>query len=62
MTDLYRDASRATDARVDDLLSRMTTVEKVAQLGGVWVTSLLRDGRFDPGRAPPSASSTASAR
>ena len=43
----YRDASRSTDERVDDLLARMTLDEKLAQLGGVWVTELVVDDRFD---------------
>jgi len=51
VTDPYRDATLPIDERVADLLSRMTTLEKVAQLSGVWVTSLLRDGRFDAARA-----------
>ena len=33
---------------VDELLGRMTLEEKVAQLGGVWVTALVADDRFDP--------------
>jgi beta-glucosidase len=36
---------RAVD--VDDLLSRMDLDEKLAQLGCVWVTDLVRDDRFD---------------
>jgi len=44
----YRDAARSTDERVKDLLGRMTLEEKVAQLGGVWVTELIRSDRFDP--------------
>jgi beta-glucosidase len=35
------------DARVADLLARMTLEEKVAQLGGTWVTAVVRDDRFD---------------
>ncbi len=37
---LYRDASQPTADRVADLLARMTTVEKVAQLGSAWVFQL----------------------
>ncbi|HWP66521.1 MAG TPA: glycoside hydrolase family 3 N-terminal domain-containing protein [Candidatus Limnocylindria bacterium] len=47
----YRDPARAVDERVADLLARMTLEEKVAQLGGVWVTELVRDDRFDEARA-----------
>ena len=50
-TFLYRDPSAGTDARVRDLLARMTLEEKLAQLGGVWTTALLEDGRFSPARA-----------
>src|SRR3954471_15084842 len=32
---------------VDDLLGRMTLEEKLAQLGGAWVTSLLGNNGFD---------------
>ena len=43
----YRDASRPVDERVEDLLTRMTLDEKVAQLGGVWLTTLARREQFD---------------
>ena len=33
----YKDASLPINARVDDLLQRMTLEEKVAQLQAVWV-------------------------
>jgi beta-glucosidase len=49
--DTYRDPTRSIEARVDDLLARMTLDEKIAQLGGVWITDLLEDGRFSAGRA-----------
>lgn len=49
--DIYRDPARSPEARVDDLLARMTLDEKLAQLGGVWITDLLHDGRFAPARA-----------
>jgi beta-glucosidase len=47
-TDVYRDPSRAIEDRVDDLLDRMTIDEKLAQLGCVWITSLVVHERFDP--------------
>ncbi len=34
---VYRDAQRPLEERVDDLLSRMTLPEKVAQLGSLWI-------------------------
>lgn len=36
MTELWRDPSAPVDARVADLIERMTLEEKVAQLGSVW--------------------------
>jgi beta-glucosidase len=38
---LYLDKTLPVDLRVDDLLNQMTLVEKLAQLGGLWVTDLL---------------------
>jgi beta-glucosidase len=43
--DAFRDPSRSLQDRVEDLLGRMETSEKLAQLGGVWLTDLLDDGR-----------------
>src|SRR5215468_9679961 len=43
----YRDPRLPIDERVTDLLERMTLEEKVAQLGGAWVTDLVAGGRFD---------------
>jgi beta-glucosidase len=37
-----------TDARVDELLDRMTLEEKLAQLGCVWSTQLVADDAFSP--------------
>jgi beta-glucosidase len=37
---LYRDPTRTLDERLDDLLDRMTTAEKAAQLGSAWVFQL----------------------
>src|SRR5690242_10378201 len=51
---LYKDPKAAVDARVDDLLSRMTLEEKIAQISSVWTTkSELFDakGNFDPKKA-----------
>ncbi|TMA63827.1 MAG: hypothetical protein E6J69_16365 [Deltaproteobacteria bacterium] len=50
-TPLYRDPSASLDARVEDLLRHMTLDEKLAQLGGVWVTELITDDGFDVERA-----------
>jgi len=36
-----------TDARVEDLLGRMTLDEKLAQIGSIWLTDLLRGGELD---------------
>jgi beta-glucosidase len=43
----YRDPHLPIDERATDLLERMTLEEKIAQLGGVWVTDLVAGGRFD---------------
>ena len=37
-----------TAQRVEDLLSRMTLEEKLAQLGSVWAFQIVKDGAFDP--------------
>ncbi len=51
----YRDASRSPEARVADLLSRMTLEEKAAQMTCVWqqkVETLVDErGCFDPAKA-----------
>ncbi len=47
----YRDAARSVEDRTRDLLSRMTLDEKLAQLGGVWSTSLLAGGKLSEARA-----------
>ncbi|HWM18574.1 MAG TPA: glycoside hydrolase family 3 N-terminal domain-containing protein, partial [Ilumatobacteraceae bacterium] len=48
---LYRDASRSIPERVDDLLGRMTTVEKAAQLGSAWVFQLAAGTALTPAAA-----------
>lgn len=45
--DVYLDPRRSVAERAADLLGRMTFEEKQAQLTGTWITSLIRDGRFD---------------
>jgi beta-glucosidase len=45
--DLFRDPNAAIDDRVDDLLGRMTLDEKLAQVGSIWLTSLVNGDRFD---------------
>jgi beta-glucosidase len=47
----YRDASLSIEVRVADLLARMELDEKLAQLGGAWITALLDDGAFSTERA-----------
>ena len=51
MPDRYLDPTAAVSDRVDDVLGRMTLAEKVAQLGGVWITDLVSPSGFDEGRA-----------
>src|SRR5258708_3996423 len=45
---IYRDVNRLTADRVDDLLSRMTLDEKIAQLGSYWVYEILDGTTFAP--------------
>src|SRR5512143_4160643 len=47
----YHDPAAAAEARVADLLERMTLDEKLAQLGCVWSTQLVEDDAFSPERA-----------
>jgi beta-glucosidase len=44
--DIYRDANASVEARVDDLISRMTLDEKLAQLGSIFASPLIEDGKF----------------
>src|SRR5262245_31326215 len=51
---VYRQSTAPVEARVTDLLARMTTEEKVAQLLGIWTRKReVEDaqGRFDPANA-----------
>ncbi len=47
----YRDPGLPVEQRVADLLARMSLEEKVAQLGCVWITSLLGPSGFEADRA-----------
>jgi beta-glucosidase len=47
VTEPYRDPAAPVTARIEDLLSRMTLGEKLAQLGCLWITDLVSGGRFD---------------
>ena len=62
----YKDAKQPVDARVADLVARMTLEEKVAQTLGVWKGKekfTTEDGAFDPARQGEGrARATASAR
>ena len=51
----YQNASLPTAKRVDDLLSRMTLEEKVAQMMCIWSAKKQftdAKGKFDPAKAP----------
>ncbi len=48
---LYKDASQSVSARVSDLMSHMTLVEKTQQLTGVWIYELLRGFRFNESKS-----------
>lgn len=50
-SDAYRDPTLAIDRRVEDLLSRLSLREKIAQLGCAWSTALAADGAFSEERA-----------
>ncbi len=51
---LYKDAKAPVEARIDDLLSRMTLEEKLAQITAIWnrkAALLTPAGEFDPAKA-----------
>ncbi len=51
---LYKDAKAPVEQRVEDLLSRMTLEEKIAQITGLWnrkADLLSASGEFDPNKA-----------
>ncbi len=48
---IYKDARQPVQARVHDLLDRMTLDEKLAQLGSAWVFQLLSEMQFDQTKA-----------
>ena len=47
----YRDASLSVEARIDDLMARMTLDEKLAQMGSFWAFEILSDGAMDAAKA-----------
>lgn len=48
---LYKDKNQPIEKRVEDLLSRMTLDEKIAQLSAVWVYEVLDGTKFSPDKA-----------
>ncbi len=48
---VYRDATRSVTERVDDLLSRMSLDEKIAQLGSYWVYEIFDGMAFSAAKA-----------
>ena len=47
---LYQDSTQPIEARIEDLLGRMTLEEKVAQLGGAMLDSVLDNGKISSSR------------
>ena len=47
----YKDSSLPVEQRVQDLLSRMTVEEKVAQLSAVWFTEVAEDEKLSEEKA-----------
>ncbi|MCO5245194.1 MAG: hypothetical protein M9927_15460 [Anaerolineae bacterium] len=50
-TPIYRDPTQPVEARVADLLGRMTLEEKLAQLGSAWIYELSEPERSQPPNA-----------
>lgn len=48
---VYQDDTQPVEARVEDLLARMTLDEKLAQLGSAWVYELLEDQQYAEAKA-----------
>jgi len=47
----YRNSTASVDKRVEDLLPRMTLEEKISQLGSIFASPLLENGKFAPVKA-----------
>jgi len=47
----YHTNSAKVKTKVRKLLSEMTLAEKISQMGGVWTSELIKDGRFSPEKA-----------
>jgi beta-glucosidase len=45
--EIFRDPNASISQRVEDLVSRMTLDEKLAQIGSIWLTELVQGDRFD---------------
>lgn len=48
---LYRDPAQPVEARVSDLLARMTLAEKIAQMGSIWVYELFENLAYSEPKA-----------
>ncbi len=51
MENVYTDATRSTEERVDDLIDKMTLDEKLAQLGSFWIYEILDETTFSEVKA-----------
>lgn len=47
----YRDPRKSVEERIEDLISRMTVEEKIAQIGSVWGSSCIENGDFSSDKA-----------
>ena len=48
----YKDSTKTPQVRAVDLLARMTLDDKIAQMGGIWVTDLIDESHdFNPSKA-----------